>query len=165
MKITTATIIVILSTLALAGCGDPCLPRPIGDTSVIAAEQCVPNDTEDEPGSTDGYSSDASTSDESDADASSGSTGECVLGDNPLPGEIWGPCDADGSCGEGSFCITTAAPPIGTVCAPACAGGCPASACGGECLADGLCVSTCEVNLDCPFAGMLCTSGTCTWSG
>lgn len=78
-----------------------------------------------------------------------GSCADC----SPEAGQVFGPCLADGTCADGSFCISYLG---GRVCASACPN-CPD--CGdlqSECTLAGSCMALCTSDKDC-LAGQVCS--------
>jgi len=91
---------------------------------------------------------------------------------DPLPipskGDEWGPCNL-GTCNNTDvFCHDIA---DASVCLPACSDGMCSGyfvCAGGMCAENGECIPACEVDTDCPIAGMVCRTGVsadpvCAW--
>lgn len=158
MKNLIPTTILLLS-LSLAACGDPCLPSFQADTLILGADDVCFLTTDAETAAT-GSTISTSTGDTD----TGGVTGGAVC--EQAPGLAWGPCNAEGQCdaGPGTFCIATS---VGNVCAPACGNdGCLDLGCDmtGKCLVTGACVPACDDATGCSD-GMVCdpTLAMCVW--
>jgi len=165
MNITTnVSRYIILSMLALSvvGCGEPCLPTILADTSIIPAEQVCDGSTGNGTSTTSITGAMNATDDMCPVPPIDAFVCPAV----PEVGTMWGPCAEDLSCAPGSMCIIS--PNIGNVCAPQCDDcGCPNLGCfGGTCNADNACAPTCvAVGDPCPVPVMQCApdAGACVW--
>lgn len=78
----------------------------------------------------------------------------------PLPGEVWGPCDADLKCENGEACLNLNAEV--QICPAANDAMCidgecgPKDCTGGFCRFGSTCFPPCSTNDDCPYNGMVC---------
>ena len=148
-------ILIAALTLALPACGDPCMPTVLADTEIIPAEDaCLPDS---ESGGT--------TTGETCEPVPVVDAPVCIA--EPGVGGMWGPC-GDNACGDGMLCATFGE---ARLCAPLCDEcGCPGDGIclGGACSAEGaapsMCLPMCATADDCPFDGMACNSGVCSYS-
>lgn len=128
----------VLLAFCFTNCTDPCGVPTTANGVIFGAERCPAETT--------------------------GPTPSCEL----PAGQPWGPCLADDACGSidaPAFCLHSA---DGSVCVPACVDDCPDIVCDAVRLCDitGVCVALCEVDSDCPAAGMTCAAdlgGVCSW--